>query len=752
MATTMAADLLTLASERAYGALESAWLESVDAAGRGDIAVHLAAAEALASQNEPERAATLLGMLLPALKAQGRTNEALSVARRAATLASRPEDLRADLVALLRKANEDRPGFEAYLKMSGLVDKEPIRTALANLDKFLEYPIGRHVFHGAGWGIGRVIDVDKRTGDLVIDFEKKKGHTLPVDSANKFLQKLAEDHIWALKHSGMDRLRAMIDGAPGDLIKIVVKSRPDGKANITQIKQELSPALIAEKAWSKFWAKAKAELLHDPLVNITDDARPILSLRQLGVRFSDEVKRKVLKAPNLEAATAAARQFLRQSQTGLQGKIDAKELEEVCAALAARLSTEGAKTLKDKPGASVEALFVVEDFMAAGVPLDGADAESSPIAPVVAASKGLDRFLEVARGIEEGSYLRRFVERVRKENLAAFHEKFAASMPTAPKEVFALCLAALKDAHGALVGKVVQKIVGTPDPDPEAFLELAKHSFNGKLEGIPGAPDRFQVLERLLAYADRIERLRSGGAPGAPNLKPRVRSLLEDGDYGIVAKYFKEADKEACRHLYGRIMASHAIDDEVREVARAIVVRRMPEILAGNTRKFWWDDEAHIWVTRGGLKKYEAEFQELANVKIPANARAIGAAAALGDLSENAEFTAALEERNQLVARADRMKKDLERAKPLEEAPVEEGVIGPGMRVLLKNTGTGKSETYTILGPWDVDLEKGIISYTAPLAKGLLGRKSQEKVEVTLPGGQRTTYEITKVDAVLQPT
>jgi transcription elongation factor GreA len=744
----MAADLLTLAEERAYGALESAWLESVEGAARSDIAAHLAAAEALASQNEPERAATLLQLLVPPLKAEGRTGEALRVARRAVDLASRPEELRGDLVGLLRAANSDRPGFEAYLKMSGLGEREPVRAAVAKLEGFLDYPIGRHVYHAAGWGVGRVVDVDKRTGDLTIDFEKKKGHILPIDSAQKFLQRLPDDHIWSLKYSSADRLKLMIEQTPGDLVKAVVRSRPDRKANITQVKQELSPSLMPEKQWSKFWARAKAELLHDPLVAISDDTRPVISIRAEAVRFSDEVRRKVAKLPTLEAATAAARQFLRQAQGGPAGKIDAKELEDVCTTLAGRLTTEAAKSLKERPGAAVEALFLIEDFVAAGVKLDGAFSPGSPLEPVVAASKSLDRFVETARGFDEGAYLRRYVERARKEN-AGFATRFAAAMPTAPKEVIALCVGALKESDAALLGKTVAKIVSTPDPDPDVFLELAKHSFGGKLDGVPGAPDRFQVLERLLAYADRVERLRSGGAPNAPNLKPRVRSLLEDEEYRVVSAYFKDADKEACRHLYQRIMTSHAIDDEVREVARGVVVRRMPELLSGNQRRFFWDEETQIFTTRAGLKKYEAEFQELANVKIPANARAIGAAAALGDLSENAEFTAALEERNQLVARADRMKKDLERARVLEETSLEEGLIGPGMRAELRNAASGKAETYTILGPWDVDLEHGVISYTAPLAKGLLGRKVGERVEVVLPGGQRTSYDVIRIERAI---
>ncbi|HVY60787.1 MAG TPA: hypothetical protein VHF22_04000, partial [Planctomycetota bacterium] len=116
----MAADLVTLAEERSYDKLESAWLEAVEGAGRSDLAPFLAAADALASQNEPERAASALALLVPPLKAADRASDALRVVRRAVELSSRADDLRGDLVGLLRAANDGRAGFEAYLKMSGL--------------------------------------------------------------------------------------------------------------------------------------------------------------------------------------------------------------------------------------------------------------------------------------------------------------------------------------------------------------------------------------------------------------------------------------------------------------------------------------------------------------------------------------------------------------------------------------------------------------------------------------------------------
>jgi transcription elongation GreA/GreB family factor len=503
------------------------------------------------------------------------------------------------------------------------------------------------------------------------------------------------------------------------------------------VKQELLGSVVPEKAWTKFWGKAKTGLLHDPLVEVSDGARPVISLRASAIRYSDEVRAKIGRAATLAEAGAQARQFMKRA--GGRAKVEKEELAAVAHALAERLAKDAAKTLGSEPGVAVETLFTLEDFAAMGAP-------TAPCEAVAATAKSLDLFLPVASGIDESAYLKRYVEHVKKHN-PGWVEKFAAILADAPRDVFALAAGALKEAAPQQLGKALAKIIASPDPDAEALLELAREAFAGRFDGVPGAPTIHQVFERLLAFADRTERLRSGGA-NVPNVRPRVRALLEDGDFAVVRRYFQSAEKEPARHAYARIMASHAVDDEVREIARAVVVRRYPDLLAASEKKHFWDD-GHIYVTRRGIARYQAEFQELANEKIPANARAIGAAAALGDLSENAEFTAALEERDQLVARADRMKKDLEKARPLEEAPIDDAVVSPGTRVELRNPENGRTEHYTILGPWDVDVDSGVISYTAPLAKGLLGRCKGESVEVALPGGGKAVYEVARIEKAL---
>ena len=88
-----------------------------------------------------------------------------------------------------------------------------------------------------------------------------------------------------------------------------------------------------------------------------------------------------------------------------------------------------------------------------------------------------------------------------------------------------------------------------------------------------------------------------------------------------------------------------------------------------------------IWTTKRGLEKRSLELKELREVKIPENQDAIGRAAAFGDLSENSEWEAAMEEQRNLTARAMAIEEELRQADLIEEAALPEGTICPGARV-----------------------------------------------------------------------
>jgi len=123
-------------------------------------------------------------------------------------------------------------------------------------------------------------------------------------------------------------------------------------------------------------------------------------------------------------------------------------------------------------------------------------------------------------------------------------------------------------------------------------------------------------------------------------------------------------------------------------------------------------------------------------------------AAAFGDLSENSEFTAALEKRDQLTSRATRMESELKRAQVIPRELPRGPVITIGSRVLVRNLATEGEETYTFLGPWDSDAQQRILTYNAPLALAFMGKRVGEVV-VFGEGDEERRWEVLALEAAV---
>jgi transcription elongation GreA/GreB family factor len=83
------------------------------------------------------------------------------------------------------------------------------------------------------------------------------------------------------------------------------------------------------------------------------------------------------------------------------------------------------------------------------------------------------------------------------------------------------------------------------------------------------------------------------------------------------------------------------------------------------------------------------------------------------------------------------MEEDLQNVKIIDPETLQEGLAGIGSRVAVEEEG-GEERAYSILGPWDVDLTLGRISYLSPIGSALIGRKTGESVQVRLPDGEIT--------------
>ena len=140
-------------------------------------------------------------------------------------------------------------------------------------------------------------------------------------------------------------------------------------------------------------------------------------------------------------------------------------------------------------------------------------------------------------------------------------------------------------------------------------------------------------------------------------------------------------------------------------------------------------------VTRAGHDRLKAELDELWRVQRPEVVRALAAAAAEGDRSENAEYTYRKKQLAGIDRRVRYLGKRLPALKVVEQAPSDPDAVYFGAWVELERIDNGELARYRIVGPDETDAAAGWISIDSPLARALLKKRVDDEVEAQLPGG-----------------
>ena len=143
------------------------------------------------------------------------------------------------------------------------------------------------------------------------------------------------------------------------------------------------------------------------------------------------------------------------------------------------------------------------------------------------------------------------------------------------------------------------------------------------------------------------------------------------------------------------------------------------------------------YITAGGHRRLQDELDHLWRERRPAVVRALAAAAAEGDRSENAEYTCRKKELAGIDRRVRYLRKRLGVLKVVEGCPADPGRVFFGAWVELED-GQGETRRYRIVGPDEFDPERGWISMDSPLARTLMGRRVDEEIEAELPGGRES--------------
>ena len=150
------------------------------------------------------------------------------------------------------------------------------------------------------------------------------------------------------------------------------------------------------------------------------------------------------------------------------------------------------------------------------------------------------------------------------------------------------------------------------------------------------------------------------------------------------------------------------------------------------------------YYTRDGLDRLKEELQQLKTSGRANIAKAIAEARDKGDLSENAEYDAAKEAQGHHEAKIARMEELLATARLLDESKLDSSKVLALSKVKIKNTKNGTTMTYQLVSESEADLKSGKISVSSPIAKGLLGKKVGDTIEITVPA-RKIEFEVLEI-------
>jgi transcription elongation factor GreA len=142
-----------------------------------------------------------------------------------------------------------------------------------------------------------------------------------------------------------------------------------------------------------------------------------------------------------------------------------------------------------------------------------------------------------------------------------------------------------------------------------------------------------------------------------------------------------------------------------------------------------------LYVTEEGLLKLKEELEQLRNIERPSISKQIAEARDKGDLSENAEYSAAKEAQGMLELRISKLEDIIARSRLLDESRIDTSSVRILNKVRIKNRSNNSVKEYQIVPESEANLKIGKIAVNSPIAQGLIGKKMGDVVEINVPSG-----------------
>lgn len=560
------------------------------------------------------------------------------------------------------------------------------------------------------WGLGKIAEWDLLGDRVIIDFETKSGHPMKLSFAAESLIPLPDDHILSRRINDLPALQKMAKENPAALVELALKSS-ESKLYLDALEKLITPKIVGTGEYKKWWENAKKELKTSRHIVVPTKRADPLVLRAQDQKAGEIMVRNFLGSRELRGKLAAMAAIIKDLDLFDN---PAKELQPVFL----DVTHMARKSWKLQPRETIQLVLLREEVRES----ESVKANIEHESPISVAEMMRDlrgQLADIANALPSAL-------------LGRFYRELPVAFPEGEW---------VKDALGHLTrtgGRAVDEITAVLDANDslDVLTEFLKKAVRNRTLStdllIWIARERKGLAESVfdmdLGNAI-ISALEDDHVAGGPKKTARLNDAFSD-DKTLVGEMVADAADHDLRLFAKRILNSPVFDELTRRSLMGRIIKARPEMEKMMEENAEAQRDTSLIVSWESLERKKKELDDITNVQIPHNKNEIQIAREEGDLRENGGYKAARQQQAVLLRMQSKIERELRNAQGTDFADVGTDKVSIGNAVDIIDDASGEKETFTILGAWDGDPDKKIISYLSDTAKALIGKVVGDEVDL----------------------
>ena len=585
--------------------------------------------------------------------------------------------------------------YQHMLRLVGLRDRISFQYALRNYELLMHMKKGNYFIHTGGWGVGEVVDISMLREQITLEFDYVAGNKeLSFVNAFKMMVPISDEHFLARRFGDPEAFEVFAKENPVETVRMLLRDL--GPKTAMEIKDELEELVIPEDLWTRWWQTTRTKLKKDTFIETPTSLKHPFRLRKEEVTHEERLQKALLTKPDANALIEMVYSFMRDFPVALKGEEFRESLKQQLIDLLSH------KELTDSQ--EIQILFILQDLQ---------HEKATDLKDLISGFSNIER---VINGMKVLAYRKRMLVAVKdvREDWAAV---FAALIPAVDQNPLRdyLLEELVKAKEEKVLNVQIEYLLDTPNRSPNAFLWYFQKIMSNEKYPYSNQDGKDRFFESFFILLHLLEPLME-----RRDVVKKMHNFLSSGRFAHVRKIFEGASIEVVKEILLLSTKCHTLTDHDVKILYSLAEVVHPSI--AKLRKVESEDEELevLWTTSEGFQKIQQRIEKIATVEVVENAKEIEVARSHGDLRENSEFKFAQERRSRLQSELKFLSGQVKMMRVLTAEDIDTSQVSVGTVVSLQSE-SGENVDYTLLGPWDADPEKNILSFQSRLAKNMIG-------------------------------